>query len=350
MEKTEMQSLVEIQNEVELDIKADIVDEEYCLDIISKSNLIGCYGLYLAREHIHKNNNKGWEKFCKKAGINKSTANRHIGFYTAKSMPIGADSLPNKEGQFRALPGKTVDEKVVAYKEVKEITGKDEPTAQDITIVKKVKARGKDTNYADSLTDKVFEIIKDAPIEIKKAIEKAPTNFSMKAFVDASEKGAPIQDQCDIILRTKKKPEPVPDTCKEIREQNSSLRDELKKAQAEIDRLKTIENERRVLKDFVITLAHISRTMRRVDEKKRENDKLFQNMKPQLEKALRLLQLPTLTKPTEEELKRNYRQLVKKYHPDFGGNDKTFESKSNDMFIEITEAYKTLKEILKGEK
>ncbi len=62
---------------------------------------------------------------------------------------------------------------------------------------------------------------------------------------------------------------------------------------------------------------------------------------PQIIAALAVLELDVL--PPADVLQTHYRSLVKKYHPDANGGDKSFEDKLKD----ITQAHATLKDFLR---
>ena len=134
----EMQTLKELQIEVEKDIQIDVVDDNYCIDIINKGNLLKGYGLYLAKEIVHKDSKSGWDDFCKTVGVSRPMANFSIEFYMAKTATIVAESLPEKEGVFRALTGETVEAKAEQYEKVKQVLHVEEPTAIEITTYKKL--------------------------------------------------------------------------------------------------------------------------------------------------------------------------------------------------------------------
>ncbi len=57
-----------------------------------------------------------------------------------------------------------------------------------------------------------------------------------------------------------------------------------------------------------------------------------------IQEALEILGLPTLI--TKEDIKRRYKELVKRYHPDRGGDAKKLQ--------EIKEAYELLTEYIEG--
>ena len=89
-------------------------------------------------------------------------------------------------------------------------------------------------------------------------------------------------------------------------------------------------------------MSRIAKNAKSLAEK---SDKAFREMKPDLENALKLLKLSTISEPTKEEVKRNYHDMAKKHHP-----DKNADYGSGDMFIEINKAYKLITETLEGKK
>ncbi len=359
MKGDEMQNLVELEKEVAVAKQAGTINDEYCKNIIAMGNVLSGYGLYLAREIVHGDSKVGWERFCNSVDMTKRDANRKIAFYEAKSGTKGPDLLPDKERQFRALRGDTTEEKVEAYKDIKEVIKKDHPTAGDIAFVQKVKSRATGKGYDNpELAEQLFEYTEgEASTEVKKALYKAPSNFGLKRVVQKINAGEGDRVIIDAISGgTKVETPKTPDTCIECREQNKKYKTQLenihKKHLKELDdmeadilrREKDLESVK-IVKDLTWALLHMSRIAKNAKSLAEKSDKAFREMKPDLENALKLLKLSTISEPTKEEVKRNYHDMAKKHHP-----DKNADYGSGDMFVEINKAYKLITETLEGKK
>jgi len=331
----EMQTLKELQLEVEADMKIDVIDDDYCIDIINKGNLVKGYGLWLAKEIVHKDSNTGWEKFCKTVGIGKTTAKDNINFYLAKSSAIASNSLPDKEGTFRALPSGTVEEKAEFYEKVKDLTHREEPTAQDIKIVENITSRGvKDKE----LVKEVVLASIDESSKVKEALgkksKKVGVNIILKTLSDDS---LGEDEKVDLILgNTKKqvKPKNITD-CKEmnkqLREENRKLKEENKAMKKEIDKID-------YLKALTFFRGNLSRIVNGIRSEREKSEEVFTNMKPAIEDALRILKLPTVSPSSFAEIKKAYRDEARAVHPDFDGDSEEFRI--------VNEAYKLLKGVL----
>lgn len=352
MESNEMQSLVEIKKDVAEDIKLDIVDENYCVDLYDKGNLISGYALWLAKEVVHKGKQTGWKKFCNRIGVSLAMADFSINFYEAKSPTIVGDSpdaLPDIESQFRALPSGTREEKIEAYAEVKEILHKDTPTAAEIILVKKVKARA--TQYrekeAEELETKAFEILNKATPAIKKAFIKAPNNFALKKFIMATEKGEMEQVRLDILTGENREKLPkVPDTCKGIRDQNTIFRGKMKELEIEVKELRAYKNENDYVAEFTKAMRFMAIKIAAVENEKMLKSVAFDNMKPALKRALQFMEfdIHDLSGITKDTLKKRYREMAKTLHP-----DKKLTG-SNDLFLELKAANDKIHNLLEGDK
>ncbi len=340
MGDTEMQSLIEIKKEVEIDIKIGAFDEQDCIDLYEKGNLIAGYALWLAKEKIHKDSQTGWLEFLKKIGVSKSIAYDKISFYEAKSSALGG-TLPNTEKQFRMLGGGTKEEKAKRFTKVKEVIGKDNPTSNEIKIITVIESRGIQN---EGLKEEIQSVIVKSSPKVKEAFANSGKKAGIKKVIQAVKEGKGDEEIITIIKGgdSKQKKWENKDTCIEIREQNKELRKEIKAMKREVEDANKKLEDNDIVQDLVWSLLHMTRISKEVRDMKSNNEKVFNKMKPHVEKALTVLQLSTITPCTIEEVKRNYRDLVRKHHPDVSK-----EYGSGEMFQEIKGAYEVLKGVIK---
>jgi len=370
------------------EVESQEITETVCIDLIKIGDNFKDYGLFLAKTEVHKDSQKGWNDFCKKVGISKRYANQKINFYEAKSGAMAPDSLPNTERPFRALSGETIENKAEQYTEVKNFTNKDNPTAKEIEEYIKQKEENSMNDITEAQMNKqireklprythvkkgtkreiaqrtkeLIDIFLKTSFEFKKKVfpfvgkkgmikplEMLSGGASEKNIVDYFKKETPTEKRTKIALAKKKEEEDVPKNLKECRETNASLKnlltimtEENKEKSKEIDRLNKIIKTYDPVKKLHLTILSVLLAADKAKKAKEQNNRLFNEMKPNLQKALVLLKLPTMEKPTIEEVKRNYKDLIKQHHPDKVGNDGNV-----DMFRDITEAYKTIKDMLK---
>ncbi len=330
-----MQNLVEIQKEVAGDIEVGMVDETYCADLYDKGNLISGYALWLAKEVVHKDSNTGWKKFCDKIGTAPREANRQIEFYDAKSGAIALDSLPSKEGTFRALPSGTNEEKVEFYADVKELSGKDEPTAQDITITKKIKGAYK----TEVKAKKDIEIVlKKATPKIKAKLDKRIGQKGIASIIKSIDNGVKEETILEMFDNAPKPlPSKVADANKELRTRNKKLEEDMRKIQLKLD-------DYDMVKEFTNAMRFLAVKLAAIDHEKMLKSVAFDNMKPTLKKALEFMEfdIHDLDNVTKETLKKKYRKMAMTMHP-----DKKLTG-SNDLFLELQEAQKLIHKMLEG--
>jgi len=127
---------------------------------------------------------------------------------------------------------------------------------------------------------------------------------------------------------------------KDAQQQNKTLREEnaiLKKRNRELE-----AKQRGYDFCFVLDvhLRHLREEAQRFKEASEKSSKVFNNMRPHIENALKVLRLPTEDESTFEEIKRAYRDEAKKAHPDAGGTAEHFHN--------IKKAYDILKGALDG--
>ena len=330
-----MQTLKELQVEVKKDIEISLVDDDYCIDIINKGNLVRGYGLWLAKEIVHKDSNTGWEDFCKRIDITKRGANYQIEFYEAKSGTTVPDSLPNKEGTFRALPSGTVQEKEEFFKEVKELTHKEEPTAQDIEIVSVINGRAiKD----EKLKERIQDAMNESSNTVRTAFVKNKKTAGIKKVVEAIEAGEEDKLITELISGADKKPKPKNMVdCREqnkiIREENKSLKEENKKLLEKLDGFDLFEK-------FSSRVGNLWRISHDIDDERKINDKILSRYTPAIRAAIEMLEVEMNTETSFEMIKKSYRDKARKHHPDIGGDEQAF--------VKLNESYELLKGMYNG--
>jgi hypothetical protein len=315
-EEMNMNMLVEVKNEVETYMKANEIDEDYCINIIKHGNAMVGYGLWLAKENIYKDSKTGWESFCKKAGVVRVSADRLVAFYLAKSEPIGSE-LPNNEGAFRELEGDTPEEKAEMYQRVKELTGKEKPTGLDIRVTKAIESRGiKDKE----LVIEAQEVMNNASPAVRDAFASKAKQVGLQKIVDAVKEGKNDEEIITVIKGKAK------EDAKSLLEEKKALDEAYK----ELDEL--YENTL----DMVMKFNTILRLM------KNENmatSRAFASARPQMKKAISMLELQGSDITNWDYIKKKYRQLAKERHPDKEGGDE-------EKFKELNEAYSLLKKEL----
>ncbi len=354
MKGTEMQTLKELQVEVKEDLVLGLVDEDRCLEIIGMGNMLKGYGLWLAKEVIHKDKKEGWLSFLDKAGVSKTIAYDNIEFYLAKSSAL-AEQLPTKEKVFRALKGKTVEAKSEQYVEVQEFTKSEAPTAKQVEIVAKTRDR------VNTTSDTQAEIITTVLVQssaVQDEYVKALGKRGVGKAVKMMENGA---DEADIIVelqgqkeKAKFTPTEKANMTKKTSTEIERLKAENAELKAEIKRMKEYGVEvtkkkphhKPAYENWVYEIHNIvsliRRTADRVTEAKAKNQATFEKMKPNVERALLLLKLPTTSRVTLEDAKRAFRDEAKTAHPDMGGD--------TELFNAIKQSYDVLKKALVSEK
>jgi hypothetical protein len=336
-EETEKMELIEIQNEVEKDLVVGIVDEDYCIDLIDKGNMIAGYGLYLAKDVVHKDSNIGWEKFCKKISISTSNANRLINFYNAKSTPYGVD-LPETERSFREL-GKAEDEdKAKLFIKIKEVTGKENPTIQEIKIFRNLESKG---SSVDEFKEELIRETVKASRSVKDAIEKTAwraKGATPKKILEALKDGTPDDEIIEMVNGSVSKSKPknfkvALDRNKELREENARLKKENKEL---MDRLGDFE----LFESLDSIVGQLWRVALDIEEERTVNKKIIERYSPAMKRALEVLEVEINTDMTFDKIKKAYRSKARKEHPDVGGEEK--------LFVRLNEAYELLKGAYNG--
>ena len=332
----EMQNLVEIKEEVKGDIALGMVNEAYCVDLYNKGNLISGYALWLAKTEVHKDSQTGWEKFCKKIGVSESNANRAIDFYNAKSTPIGVD-LPSKEGTFRALPSGTVEEKAEFYAEVKELSQKEDPTAQDISITKKIKGAYK--VEANALKD-IKIVLEKATPKVKIELDKRLGKKGVTEIITLIEKGASEEKVLEAFHPKPKLPD-APTKCPKLKEQNSELRAKNKELEKEIKELRAFKESTNSLEQFSRDILQIGKFVATLQREDRYKKAFIQSMSTELKDALEFMELEMedIDSLTMDTLKKQYRKMAKAMHPDA-------EYGSDALFIGLDKAYNALQTLI----
>ena len=332
--------MVAIQEYEAMIVDGRKITEELCLEIIEMGEGLKGYGLFLAKEQVHAESKTGWDKFLKKADIVKSTANRAIDFYKAKSEPMGV-KLPNKERTFRALTGETTQDKANQYAKVKELLHKEEPTASDIITFKKLSHEMKKS--PQEKIDKAIVGVAGASVEVREAILKRVGVKGIKAPIDDLLDG---KTDSEIMANLDGQREAVKATPKEKKTANKSLTDKIAKLEKENKELKARNKELEELEEyhkrigtFKLFYLGLSDTLRMLNNIKAMSERAIDDMSPQIKQAYEILGVEiNIADDSLKMVKKAYRLKAKELHPDMGGDA--------DYFIQVKEAYEDLKEFL----
>ena len=304
-----MQSLIEIQKEID----GEFIDEDLCIDLIKRGNEIKGYGLYLAKEVVHKDSNTGWEEFCNKIGVTKQNANRLILFYKAKSEPIGSD-LPNKESVYRELPGNTPEEKAEMFGEAKMITDKDEPTALDVRVIKKVKARAS----SQRIENEAIDYLNTASAKVREAWANDPKP-AVGRLLKAAKEGLSDEEIIDSF--------------------GEKVGGAKRKKLSQKDKvfIERFEESADMLFRFFLNVENINKKLKKIKaQNKVEYDKLIAKAGTALDTFE--INIEEFTKMGSADLKAYYRELARENHPDKGGD--------HNVMADITDAYNKLKTMI----
>ena len=203
---------------------------------------------------------------------------------------------------------------------------------------------------AEALADEVVELAQDKPEEVitqlknksigmDKKKEVLESDLSMEDMVTAlkSKDGYKEVMGVDDTRLSKGEKDKLSST---VQARLERLEKENKELKAENRKLKAMVKMDELTEELMKFVKNVYHSYRFITESKKSNERLFQTrLLPHVESALETLEMATNIESDLDDLKKAYRVMAKKHHPDKGGNQ--------DAFVEIKKAYDTLKKYIK---
>ncbi len=256
-----------------------------------------------ALDWVKTNDRDRYPDFVADMGITLNTSNILIAHSKLVAVAKELDEdVPHQASLSQQLKGKTPEAKLESYHKIQAITGKQEPTQSDIKNHKKILSENFSKNSQEFKKSLRNEEIVEAEVVDNK----------------------PLQEEIVKLKAALKKEKALKEKYyKEL----TAMKDDIDQLHnAIIDAIQPLE-------DIMDELRNFMKDKEARDKIKRQ-ELAFKKMNGDVEEALEAFNLTDLSNLAE--LKKIHRELVKKVHPDVGGNI--------DDFTNVDYNYKTLKD------